>query len=200
MTTTQTRKYKISTFSEIIVLPNTLYTFDIDETILKIELNESVDWLDIYKECKGTTSANILAFREIIKNDALIRVCSLDNENMFKLINHIRLIGSHIIFLTARDSSLRVKTMEHLRKIGLDNVNDEDVYFNDKKGDTLYNIVSTRFKEVKNIVFIDDNIKNICDVQTRFCFSRYSALLYLIQHTLYCVPDFKRPSVNSKYK
>lgn len=154
MTITQTRKYKISTFSEIIVLPNTLYAFDIDETILKIELNESVDWLDIYNkkllECKGdSTFANMLAFRQIIMNDALIRVCALDNENIFKLINRIRLIGSHIIFLTARDSSLRVKTIEHLRKIGLDNVNDDYLYFNDKKGDALYNIVSSRFKEVQ---------------------------------------------------
>ncbi len=127
--------------------------------------------------------AEIMAFREYMTKEELHNPIAIDNANFFKLLDNIRSVDSKVIFLTARDNSLYKQTLNHLEKIGLF-INPLNLYFNQNKGDELFNIVNNKYYNIKNIVFIDDLFFNIKNVQSKFCFSKYNLILYHIQHPI----------------
>lgn len=186
--------YTINNFTQVKILPNSLYVFDIDETILTIKYHDSPEYksilnknLPIYNN--DLKKANIHSFREYMLKDELHIPIPLDNDNFFNLINKIRFNNSKLIFLTARDSSLKKQTINHLEKIGLF-INPDIIFFNDNKGDELLNIVNNIYKNnnllnLKNIIFVDDVFLNLSDVQSKFCFSNYHLHLYLIKHNFF---------------
>ncbi len=146
-------KRKINTFSKIEIIPNSLIVFDIDETIMTFDYDKK----DLENPIK------------------------LDNENLKEFIENLKKNKCKIIFLTARCPSTRTKTIEDLKKINL-RFNPNHVYFDLNKGQKLYDIVTKDYKDIENIIFIDDLFLNIKSVESTFCFTKYKLYLYLIQH------------------
>lgn len=90
-----------------------------------------------------------------------------------------------IIVLTARPEWSLKQTMKDLKKIGLNN-DSKDVYFSEKKGEKLFEIVNLHYSNVQNIIFVDDRLYNLLEVE--FVFETRTnprhLYLYLMNHLL----------------
>ena len=74
-----------------------------------------------------------------------------------------KVMNSNIIFLTARPSSMKEMTHEHLRS--LYPTMNYNVYFSSEKGYKIKEIIETSPRTYDHIVFVDDKIHNIKDVE-----------------------------------
>ncbi len=144
---------KISNFSQIEIIPNSLVVLDVDETILTFD----------YK------SRN---FTNPIK---------LDCDNLDNFIKTCKKSGCIIILLTARLIRQHDETVRNLKEIEF-RINPDNIFYSIKKGDKLLRIVKDKYESVENIIFVDDLFSNLKDVESSFCFSKYKLNLYMIEH------------------
>jgi hypothetical protein len=85
----------------------------------------------------------------------------LDEIQFNKLMERVKNTGSKIVIITARNNNLEELTIQHLLEC---NINISDIFYSNKKGDTVNQI-----KRLHNgpIIFIDDIIRNITDVKNK---------------------------------
>ena len=82
-----------------------------------------------------------------------------------------------IVLLTARNPDLKDITLTHLKQL---NIELDEIYFNENKGEELLSIVSTQNNKYKNIIFVDDLLSNLEDVANSFKDKNiYNLFLYL---------------------
>ncbi len=73
--------------------------------------------------------------------------------------------------LTARRKFLFDVTISHLTHCNID-IDSESIYFNQNKGQELYDIVTKKYPTVTNIIFIDDVMSNLEDVRNKFKYNK----------------------------
>jgi hypothetical protein len=75
--------------------------------------------------------------------------------------------------------------MRDLKKIGL-NIPSKDVYFSEKKGEKLFEIVNLHYPTIQTIIFVDDRLYNLLDVELMFQTmpNAYNLHLFLMNHLL----------------
>lgn len=151
----------IRSFKDVPVLSNALYVFDIDDTILSMD---KVDW---YVE-------------ENAQKPKL-----LDKKNLNDLIMKVKEAKSNIILLTARNENLKAITRRQLEKAEFQNDLIDCSYFDHKKGKKLAEVVIEEYSHVDHVIFIDDLLPNLVDVQNSFADFGYELHLCLINHFLF---------------
>ncbi len=144
---------KISNFSQIEIIPNSLVVLDIDETVLTFDY-KSKNYVDPIK---------------------------LDCDNLNKFIFACKKSKCSLILLTARLSSQHDETVQNIKDIKL-KINPDNIFYSSRKGDKLFSIVKDKYESIENIIFVDDLFSNLKDVESSFCFSKYKLNLYLIEH------------------
>ena len=153
---------KISNFDSITpITENTLYVFDIDDTLM---VYEGVDknWL---KNKRNKTDNEQLIAEEWIQYIENYEPKHTNKPSFDAFLERISL--KNIILLTARNSALQGITEDHLAKIGITNI---PVYYSygSTKGKILREIVASEFPTITTIVFVDDNKNNIISVNREF--------------------------------
>ena len=160
---------KITKFSELPKVKNGLYVFDIDETILVFKEVSDTWWKrnyeKIYKETGDMDYAvNKMSklFADIVKTH---KPEPTDIEGFRDIENNIGEDNNIIIFLTARPESLESATHRQIAEMHLKNP--YPIYFSEEKGLKLKwildNVSSDKYFD--SIIFVDDKIYNIEDVQ-----------------------------------
>lgn len=176
----------ISSFNQVELIPRSLLVFDIDETILSFEDIDEGWWKKKFSKHYNQTQdydlADELSLKEWITYIENIKPQLLDQINFIKLLNLAKETNCEIIILTARKKFLFDATISHLTHCNI-NIDCESIYFNENKGEELYNIVTQKYPTIKNIIFIDDLISNLVNVQNKFkqC-PNYTLRLYNINH------------------
>lgn len=158
---------KINNFAQIIIKNDSLYVFDIDETFLVFKEVSDIWWKRnfdrLYRETNdyeyASNKMNKLFLDTISKN----KPKATDLVGFKELERKCKLMNSKIIFLTARPSSMVQLTLDHLKSVYP--TIDSDVYFSSEKGFKLKEIIDSDKKQYENIIFVDDKIYNIKDVQ-----------------------------------
>ena len=153
----------IRNYDEIHVLPNSFIFIDLDETILHFPyINQS--WWEktkkLYNLLNDTTSDD----RTYQDWESIIydyKPTSLDKKQFNKLLERVHNTGSKICILTARNKRLENITRQHLLDC---EIKIPDIYFSNKKGLTI-NYIKNLTMHNGPIIFIDDLITNINDVQ-----------------------------------
>ncbi len=145
----------IINFSQIKVIPNSLIVLDIDETILTFD----------YKS---------INFNIPIK---------LDSENFNNFIKACKKSGCKIILLTSRLGVQHDETIQNLKDIEF-RINSNKIFYSIKKGEKLLELVNDKYKDIENIIFVDDFAPNLKDVEKAFGSNQYKLNLYLITHEL----------------
>ena len=157
---------KISNFDSITpITDNTLYVFDIDDTLM---VYEGVDknWL---KNKRYETDNEQLIAEEWIQYIEKYEPKHTNKSSFDAFLQSASDLNfqQNIILLTARNSALRDITEDHLAKIGIINI---PVYYSygSSKGKILREIVASKFSTITTIVFVDDNKNNIISVNREF--------------------------------
>ena len=153
----------ISNYDEILILNKSLVCIDLDETIIRFPgINQS--WWENRK--KAYNLIDDLTSDQMAYKDWLDIIHSnipkmLDEIQFNKLMERVINTGSKIVIITARHNRLEELTIKHLLDC---NINISDVYYSNKKGDTVNQI-----KRLHNgpIIFIEDVIRNINDVKNK---------------------------------
>lgn len=155
---------KISNFDNIKLIDgdNTLYVFDIDETLIIYDGIDSTWWKKKMVELNENEEA---VLEEWLKHIESNRPKHTHESSFAKLLENVN--RDNIICLTARKNSLDEITKQHLAEIGVTNI---PVYYSSGtcKGKMLRYIVTARFQWIQNIVFVDDNKNNISSVNKEF--------------------------------
>lgn len=161
---------KINNFNNIKILnENTLYVFDIDETLMVYE-NLDKNWWNNMK--KDNDEIKVLEeWEKCIKNKEPKHT---HNDSFQTLLNNIN--KNNIICLTARQDKIKDLTEKHLEQIGITNI---PVYYTNGfcKGKLLQEIIKD-YKDIKNIIFVDDLIKNLYSVNKVFHNTDYNVNCY----------------------
>ncbi len=170
----------INSFDQIEIIPESLVVFDIDDTLIKFDGIDIKWWKNKVKKYMVITRDEQLA--ESMANLDLIKIMNTCDPELVDNQVHdfiTRLIESNceIILLTARDTSIRELTIRHLQSV---NLNFDQIYFNQNKGDELKKIVNERYPNISNIIMIDDIISNLEDIKEKFSDTNYSVKLYNI--------------------
>ena len=155
---------KISNFDDIKLIDgdNTLYVFDIDETLIVYDGIDSTWWKKKMIELKGNEEVVLNEWLQIVSTSLPKHT---HKESFFKLLENVN--RSNVICLTARNEKTNEITKQHLNEIG---VIDIPVYYSNGscKGKMLREIVAASFPSIENIVFVDDNKNNISSVNKEF--------------------------------
>lgn len=156
----------ITKFSEMIILNNSLYVFDIDETFMVFKnitdkwwakkINEYLKYYGDNK--KAQLKMNELFYKIITKEHPK----PTDLKGFKNLETVSNKINNDIIFLTARSEQYKELTLKHLNYV-YPNIN-HDVYFSKKKGLKLKEIIENSKKKYDKIIFVDDKQYNIDNV------------------------------------
>ncbi len=155
ITTAMYSKYtKVSDFTNIkIIEEDTLYVFDIDETLLTYDGIDKNWWKT---HLKSTNNNEELVLSDWLKHIAIHEpkhTHKMSFDNLMSKINK-----NNVICLTARKGDVKDITEKHLEQIG---VNIPVYYSNGKcKGKALHDIL-LEYPTVKNVVFIDDSKINL---------------------------------------
>lgn len=154
---------KISSFDKIKILDeNTLYVFDIDETLMVYDGIDRKWWKkNISKRPEEEVLNDWIEY--VSKNDPK----HTHESTFFELIEKINEREENkIICLTARKDTIKDITEEHMAKIG---VTDIPIYYSNGtcKGKILKEIIKDN-STITNIVFVDDNKKNLYSVTKEF--------------------------------
>lgn len=160
---------KISKFSQLPEIKNGLYVFDIDETLLVFEEVSDVWWKRKFEKIYAETddveyASNKMGkiFSEIVKTH---KPRPTDLEGFKEIENNLGKNNNTIIFLTARPQSLEVETYRQIAELPIKY--SYPIYFSSEKGLKMKWLIKTANsdKHFDSIVFVDDKIYNIEDVQ-----------------------------------
>lgn len=160
---------KISKFSEIPEIKNGLYVFDIDETLLVFEEVSDVWWKRNFEKIYAETgdveyASNKIGkiFSEIVKTH---KPRTTDIEGFRKIENILGDNNNTIVFLTARPQSIEAETYRQIAELPIKY--SYPIYFSSEKGLKMKWLLKTANadKHFDSIVFVDDKIYNIEDVQ-----------------------------------
>ena len=159
----------IHSYNEVEIMPNSLIIFDIDDTVIKFPDLGKAWW-------NAKEAANL----EKLGSPAKARQATLDewihlisvydpihiNEPVFKnFIEAATAANCHIIFLTARDSSLASLTEFHLDTCRIQ-VDSRDIYYSLNKAEAINKIIEEpRFTNCKSIIVIDDMLHNLVNIR-----------------------------------
>lgn len=160
---------KITKFGELPEIKNGLYVFDIDETLLVFEEVSDVWWKrnfeKIYKETGDMEyAANKMnkLFIDIVKTH---KPEPTDIDGFREIENNMGEHNNTVVFLTARPQSLEAETYKQIADLRIKY--SYPIYFSGEKGlkmKWILNNVSSD-KNFDSIIFVDDKIYNIEDVQ-----------------------------------
>jgi hypothetical protein len=154
---------KISNFDDIkLIDENTLYVFDIDETLMVYDGIDRKWWKKKMVENNENESLTIDEWLIHVSNNQPKHTHASSFNTFLENVNN-----SNIVCLTARKESLKYITEQHLEMIG---VKDIPVYYSNGtcKGKVLKEIIIPNYSTIKNIVFVDDNKNNISSVNKEF--------------------------------
>lgn len=160
---------KISKFSQLPEIKNGLYVFDIDETLLVFEEVSDLWWKRNFEKIYAETddveyASNKMGkiFSEIVKTH---KPRPTDLEGFKEIENNLGKNNNTIIFLTARPQSLEVETYRQIAELPIKY--SYPIYFSSEKGLKMKWLIKTANsdKHFDSIVFVDDKIYNIEDVQ-----------------------------------
>lgn len=178
---------EIGTYKEIDIIPNSLIVFDIDDTLIKFnELGKS--WWDaemlqnkkLYNnDFNKARDATLKAWIDKIQiyTPVHINKTSFDDLLLKALARRC-----HIIFLTARDNSIRHLTEMHLEACGI-KYYDRDLYHSENKGLALKNILKEeRFQHYKHIIVVDDMLHNLVSINDAIK-TNHNLYLYLFSES-----------------
>jgi len=158
---------KITKFSELPIIKNGLYVFDIDETLLVFDeiseewwkrnyekfLSESGDVQDAYNTMHKL-------FSSIITKNAHY---TTDIDGFRKIEENLGRYNNKIVFLTARPSNLAGPTHRQIASLNLKDA--YPIYFSSEKGEEMKKIINKARCGYESVVFVDDKIYNIEAVQ-----------------------------------
>lgn len=171
---------QIKKFNEIKLISNSLIVLDIDETIIKFDNINKKWWSNTfdkhYSITKDYDHADNLSLDEWISHVTITEPKLVDD----KIYEWIDLTDKHdcdLIFLTARKKSLKNITFLHLNKVNL-SFDENKIYFNENKGDELFNIANKEYSHKKNIIVVDDIKSNLIDIQDKFTDTSFNLHLY----------------------
>jgi len=167
---------KISSFDKIKILENTLYVFDIDETLMVYDGIDRKWWK---KNISKRPEEEVLNdwIEHVSKNEPK----HTHETSFFELIDKIgEREKNKIICLTARKDTIKDITEEHMAKIG---ITDIPIYYSNGtcKGKMLKEMVKDN-STITNIVFVDDNKKNLYAVTRDFYNSDIKIHCYYFKH------------------
>lgn len=161
----------ISTFSQIILKPNSLLVLDIDETTLKFPFGGTyidADWwkhhFDHYYSLNHDFDfADNKAYEKWLEHIHSVQPEFTDKKGLMDLLELANTMNIPVIFLTARPFSLANITITHFESLGIIN---KQIYYagNIDKGTTLKNIILTQYSLVQNVIVIDDLDQNLSDI------------------------------------
>ncbi len=176
----------INSFNQVKTEPNSLIVFDIDETIMSFEdINEG--WWKrtfdkFYTHTQDYDLADELSLNQWVTYILNSKPKLLDEVNFINLVKFAKESGCSIIMLTARRKFLFDITLSHLTHCNID-IDSDSIYFNKNKGTELLNIVTNKYQNISNIIFIDDIESNLMDVAETFePYTQYTLNLYKINH------------------
>ena len=175
----------IKDYSEIKIIPNSLVVLEIDDTI--------INFPELGKEWWKNTFDNYFK----IYND----IDKADNETLEEWINHVRVMKPEMInkesfetfiknvfenqcelvLVTARQVKIKDLTESHLKHCEFI-IDSSNIYYSTNKGDEINNILEKRFTNIKNIIFVDDMIKNLTDALKKIDQTKYNLYMYNFIH------------------
>ncbi len=158
---------EINSYNQIQIDSDSFVIFDIDETLIYFDNINPKWWKDTYDKYYALYAdydkADSLSLEEWIQlinfsTPKAIDICGFNklSQKIYKFDN------SKIIFLTARDQSLKDLTFKQLIYCGFD-LSKFDIYFSSDKG-SLIKELRKNYPNNK-IIFIDDLKSNISDVK-----------------------------------
>ena len=151
--------HQIINYDQITILHKSLVILDIDETILKFDgIND--EWWENEKKQENLQQDIYNKWIDYVTNNDPIL---LDQELLFKLIKIIEDTNSKLIIVTARLEENRKLTIQHLEKCQI-KINSRDIYFTKQKGEIINKLLTNKYFDYNNIIFIDDLESNIIDV------------------------------------
>lgn len=170
----------IKKFHQINVIPKSLIVLDIDETILKFEDINHKWWKSkinrYYKLTQSFDLADSMAHNDWV-NLVFDMQPELVDDKFHNFLEHINKHDCETILLTARNNKLKDLTNQHLNKVDL---KFKKIFFNENKGDELYNIVHNDFLHIENIIVVDDLLSNLTDIKNKFLETKFNLYLYNI--------------------
>jgi uncharacterized HAD superfamily protein len=171
---------QINKFSEITIIRNSLVVFDIDETLIRFDGINFHWWTNNIAKYYNETLDHWLSEQICLKEwkDIIeIKNPELVDDLVHDFILKLKENNCHIILLTARDKDLQEITYTHLSHVKL---YFEHIYFNNKKGEELYNIFTNDYQSIENIIVIDDMKRNLDDIANKFADIKINLHLYNI--------------------
>jgi len=161
----------VSSFKDIVLIPDTLYVLDFDDTIGYYEGIHKEWWSERFQHYYDNhgciIKAERLALNDWTEHVKYIDPIPVDKEGFRNIIDYCIHSGghSHVMILTARNIELTDETRFHLNTISLEK--DLDIVFcsGKHKGYKLQEYLMKHKKKYKNLIFIDDLHKNLLDVQ-----------------------------------
>ncbi len=151
---------KVSDFTNIKVIEqDTLYVFDIDETLMVYDGIDRCWWLNRLNK-EGVEEEDVL--NEWLQHIAINDPKHTHKSSFDNLISQINVNNNKIICLTARRGSIKDITEQHLQQIGVIGI---PIYYShgNTKGNVLLELLKD-YPDVKNVVFIDDSKINLISV------------------------------------
>lgn len=89
-----------------------------------------------------------------------LNALSIDKEGFLQFYKDAATQQCDLIFLTARDASMKDATYKHVRDSLLHTVHDQQIYFSEHKGPALQHILQTDYPQHNHVIFVDDYEKN----------------------------------------
>jgi hypothetical protein len=177
----------INSFKKIILKPNSLVVLDIDETILGFPTIPKNWWNNVFGNYYLLTNdfdlAEKLALKDWTNRVKNAKPIKLESKQLDIFLDKVNNLECPLLILTARNPILTEITIKHLASIGFDHSN---VVHDKNKGSQLLKLVQTKYSHIDNIVFVDDLLANLEDVQFHFKnhSDKYKLELYNIIHDL----------------
>lgn len=149
----------INDLNRIPIKKNSLYIFDIDETILtfpRLPNREEILRAEYLKTKDKKLAQAKLRELEI---QHFYHSHPIPTEFILDVINKIKAKNSDIIFLTARSKNLEDFTMDNLIDIGITSA---EIHFSGDKGNFISEYLKD--KNYRYVYFIDDTVENFRNV------------------------------------
>jgi hypothetical protein len=180
----------VNSFNQVRIIPNSLLVFDIDETILSFEEIDEGWWKRTFSKFFNTTKdfdlAEELSLKKWISYVGSKKLHFFDEPNFKSLVKSAKKSGCEIIMLTSRKNFLFEMTINHIANYNID-IDSGSIYFNENKGQVLYDIITKKYPNLYNIIFVNDQKSNLEDIVNKFsCLEQYSLQLYNIHYFTPC--------------